>query len=164
MSFLGISKSPLELGHNGKTYELSPLGFAELGKFVLWYKWKEFEEAKLLVANLEDKELARQILSESYNTCKNKRWKYFASPQDELEGKYSEAEISWEAPEIQKFSSSVEGIAKQLELSLKIKHPEVTSSLCSQIVNLGNYQEVLHKLYEVNGVKAEELGETNPNQ
>jgi len=157
MSFLGLMGPNIEIEYEGKKYKLAPLSFKEVAEYVLWFKYKEVEEAEFATKNFSP-ELRQEILSETYKRCRDKIWETASGEKHN---------ISWEMPEVQDSCLTIEGIAQQLYLSLKVNHPEVTKEMCSRIVSLETYSNtILDKLLEVNGMKpnpqTEHLGELNP--
>ncbi len=154
MSFLALAKIDIEIESDGKKYKLGALSFKELAEYVLWYQYKDLEDAKVTTKDLPD-DLRNKILEETFNKCKTKRYEYFEN------GEKKSGPLSWEIPEIQESMSTCEGIAQQFFLSARIHHPNITKQEISKIVNLANYKEILNKLYEVNGMGASEVETTS---
>lgn len=151
MSFLSLVGPGIDIEVNGKTYKISPLSFNEMAEYIQWYQWKEFEEAKLHAKDLPP-EMKDRKLEEAYEKCRTKRYTFV----EDTTGETKQEPLSWETPEVQESQSTVDGIAYQLYLSLKINHPEIKLSNVSKIVTLQTYKEIFDKILVINGLSPED--------
>lgn len=165
MSFISMIGPDLEIiSDAGERYTLSAFSFTEMAEYVLWYQFLDVEN---VIATTKDypKEVRDRLIYEAHERCRNKSYKYL----DAVTGEEKEAAISWENAEVQESCMTVEGIAQQLYLSLKINHPNLKKADVSKIVTLASYKEVLDKILIINGLiepgsEEEVEGELQPNQ
>ena len=135
MSFVSYVGPDAEIdAPNGKKYMMSPLSFKELGEFCVWVKFLDYEEAKQI--GLDSDELAK-----AYDKCKKTKT---PSISDEVV--------------LEEFRS-FRGIAKQLYLSLRINHPDITFAVISKIINMKNMTEISTIIDIINGVEPGTDGE-----
>lgn len=156
-SFISLIGPAVDIEYQDKKYNLSPLSFRDFAAILLRYQFKELNDFKKLEDTLSS-ELYKQKEKEILEFCLNKKYK-------DSSGK--EFPLSWEMPEVQKFSETHEGIAYQFYLSLKHKHPDVTEKIADEICAIQTYQDILSKLLVVQGLVTDEdsqMGESKPNQ
>lgn len=157
MSFLSVMAPDTEIEYDKKTYKLGALTFRDIAEYVLWYQYKEIEEqeiaTKCLPQHIRDK-----ILEETHEKCKNKRWII----KDESTGDtISTNFLSWETPEVQQSTSTIEGIRQQCYLSLRVNHPEIRRELADRIVTPLTFNKILEKILAAQGLLKEQLGDNN---
>jgi hypothetical protein len=161
-------KSDIEISFENKTYKLGPLTFKDLAEYVLWYQYKELEDALIITKDLPD-ELRLSILKETHERCRTKRWIL----KDENTGDIvKETFLSWETPEVQQSTETPDGIAQQCYLSLRVNHPDITKELAWRICQPKVINEILDKILQAQGLSREKIltaeeklpGESIPNQ
>ncbi len=156
MSFLSLMGEHINLEVGDKTYKLAPLGFAEMAEYLLWYQYKEVEDAEKVTKSLSP-EMRQKILKDTYDKCKNKCYKYTDS-----NGEEKTAPLSWEMQEVQDSSSSVEGLGYQIYLSLKINHPEIKKEDVSKIVTVKTFNDLFDKFMQLQGVSPLDQSDGEP--
>lgn len=146
MSLSNIAKAPyIHRGADGKDYTFSPLGFRELGQYVNWYQFRRYHIAR---ENGLDKAELRAI----YDEC-------------------SQNTINLTSPEVLASFTTLDGIAKLLYLSIKIKHPNVSESDLSSIISFEDFVALSGEVLNITGLAnasvdngEESLGELQPSQ
>lgn len=103
-------------GKDGKLYQLSPLRMKELAAFVNWVRWKPYKDA------LETGIPEEQLQDIKLNCLRGKCQELVGKHQNGIED-WREYDIHWESTIVQRERFSLDGIRKQLELSLRIKYP-----------------------------------------
>lgn len=122
-------------GVDGKTYRLSPIGFKESAEYLIWLQFKPWELFKATCKGLppEDvKEMGKSIYKECF-----------------------ERKLSITSKEVLESFSTLDGIAEQIYLSLRMCHPELSRNDISKIVTPGNYEEIMNKLDIISGMVPE---------
>ena len=139
-------------GADGKDYILAPLGFGEIAEYLEWYKWKPYTEFKRIMQTAP--------LSPALENAEE--LKIFTECKDRV--------VSPDMPEVVKSYTSIDGMAKQLYLSLRVGNPALKESYLCKIINSENINEIFVRLRAISGifpekgvddeVKPDDLGET----
>jgi hypothetical protein len=89
--FISLMGPDVSIEYDGKKYNFGALTFKDMAEYVLWYQYKEVEEAEITTQKLP-KNIREKILEETYERCRNKRW----IVKDERTGEVvKEQFISW---------------------------------------------------------------------
>ena len=152
MSFVGVMSPNVEIEFEGKKYKFGAVGFKELAEYVIWYQYRELEIQKQVTKDLPQN-LRDKILEETHQKCRDKRW----IEKDEEGNIIFERLLQWDTPEIQQSLNTIEGIAQQAYLALRINHPEITYDLANRICKLTTYEEIASKLLLASGLTPDEV-------
>jgi len=122
----------------GNKYLFSALTFKQIGQYILWYKFKEYREAKELGV---DKDLLKDI----YKVCSLK-------------------DFSFESPELINSMLTPDGVRQLVYLGLQANHPDIKEDTVDKIVTVLNFEEVALEVMRQTGyitpeVKDEKSGE-----
>lgn len=166
-SFVSLMGPDVEIKYEDKTYRLGAITFKDMAEYVLWYQYKEVEETEIVTTKLP-KNIREDLIKQAYERCRNKRW----IVKDENTGDIvKENFLSWETPEVQESANTLDGIAFQCYLSLRVNHPEITRELANRICTPVTMDRVMAKILQAQGLTKEKihsgednLGEQIPNQ
>lgn len=125
--------------NDGERYKLSPLNFSQLNEYILWYKFKEYNEAKQL--GIIDRDLLKTI----YERCASK-------------------DFSFTSPELIASMISPEGCKQLIFLMVKKNHPNVTQSDIDNIIDVLNYEDIATTVLNQAGYGGNKNSEDNSDQ
>lgn len=130
--------APMELKLGEKTYRMKPIGFAEIGEFERWAQQKYIadNERLLELANIPDDAKTNERLK-ALETAR--RLSMNASDDDAVRI-------------MNEFSSSVEGIARLMYLSIRRLHSDVTfEEIATAMEDQANVEIAMSKFNNING-------------
>lgn len=127
------------VGADGNTYKFSPVTLADLSEYIEWYKWKEFEEAKVNTKGL-DETTRKEFLHEIFKRCIEKVYDFNDSA-------------------ILTSLASMTGALKLIYYSLRKNHPDISEKDVSNIIDISNIDVLSERINIVSGLSDPKAGE-----